>query len=596
MSETVLYADRLIALRKKLTEAEVQAFVLPVTDEFQGEYSADYARRVTWLTGFDGSAGSVAVTQMKAALFVDGRYTLQAAQEVDAALYEIHNSGELSPAKWLASALKEEDAVGYDPMLYTPIQLEQMEEVLTEAGITLLPMQPNPVDVIWQSQPAMPSAPVEIHSLEYAGITHQEKRQQMAQKLQKKGIDVFLLTQPEALCWLLNIRGADIPFNPLPLCYGLLHADARVELFIDPAKIDANVREHLGRDVDIHPLAELDRVLKGLAVSIVGFDAKWSPSHFFEVLEAAGAEVVLADNPIIPAKAIKNQTEIEGIRHAHVLDGAAVTRFLCWFDTLDGEVDELAVADRLEQFREMQPEYREPSFATIAGSAGNGAIVHYRANEKTSRKIAPGEVLLLDSGGQYPFGTTDITRTTIRSGQGAGATEEFKDRFTRVLKGHIALAQAQFPEGTSGTQLDILARQPLWDAGLDYDHGTGHGVGCYLCVHEGPQRISKRGGDVPLAAGMILSNEPGYYKTGEYGIRTENLVLVVERETVGGKRFLGVNTLTLAPIDTRQVLAKLLTDSERAWLNHYHTRVREGLASYLSSFELEWLAEYSRAV
>ncbi len=587
--------EKLESLRQWLRAEALHAFILPVTDEFQGEYSADYARRVTWLSGFDGSAGAVAVTLSNAALFVDGRYTLQAAREVDGQLYEIHNSASMSPARWLASQLQPGQSVGYDPMLYTPLQREQLGEVLEAVDISLKPLTSNPINEIWQNQTGMPMEKLSVHALEHAGQTHEEKRRIIAKKLEDIRAEVLLITQPDALCWLLNIRGQDIPYNPLPLCYGVLYADARVALFIDAAKLDAQVREHLGEEVLIAPFESFDEALQELGEQRVrvALDAKWCPVHFLDVLEAAGGAVQLVDNPIIPAKAIKNSVEMEGMREAHIIDGVAVTRFLCWFDTLEESVTELQVAERLERFRQMHPDYRGPSFATIAGSGPHGAIVHYRATEETSRTIANGEVLLLDSGGQYPYGTTDITRTVLCGGQ---ASEEFKDRFTRVLKGHIALAQAQFPEGTGGGQLDVLARQPLWDAGLDYEHGTGHGVGCYLCVHEGPQRISKRGGDVALAPGMILSNEPGYYKTDAYGIRIENLVLVVERERVEGKRFLGFSTLTLVPIDTRLIEPKLLGGHERAWLNHYHSRVLEALSPHLDSFEREWLAQRCAAI
>lgn len=590
MREHPAFSERLVTLRAELASLGVQGCILPVTDEFQGEYSADYARRVTWLTGFDGSAGTLVVTTHKAALFVDGRYTLQAAREVDGQLYEIHNSAEVTPARWVAEAMQEGEALGYDPLLHTPLQMEQLAEKLEASGIALVACESNPVDAVWVGKPQMPKARIFMHAIDHAGMEHGEKRRAMAETLKGRGLDAFVITQPDALCWLLNIRGADIPYNPLPLCYGLLHADARVTLCVDEEKLSAAIAEHLGTEVTCVPFEAIEKQLALLAEagSRVGFDPKWSPVRFLDVLEDHGADVVLMDNPLIIAKAIKNKTETDGMRHAHVIDGVAVARLLCWFDHEEGAITELEVAEKLERFRSQHADYRGQSFATIAGSAEHGAIVHYRATEATSRAIAFGEVLLLDSGGQYPYGTTDITRTVMRGG---AASEEFTDRFTRVLKGHIALAQAQFPEGTSGGQLDMLARQPLWDAGLDYDHGTGHGVGCYLCVHEGPQRISKRGGDVALKPGMILSNEPGYYKTGAYGIRTENLVLVVERETVGGMRFLGFNTLTLAPIDTRLIEPKLLTDAERAWLNHYHQRVYEALAEHLDGFERAWLAE-----
>ncbi len=590
MREHPHYADRLQRLRNELAVHAVEGCILPVTDEFQGEYSAEYARRVTWLTGFDGSAGTVVVTQNKAALFVDGRYTLQATREVDGQLYEIHNSAEVTPARWAAETMQEGEALGYDPLLHTPLQLEQLAEKLEASGIALEACKGNPVDAVWPGKPSMPKERIVVHAIDHAGMEHQEKRRAMAEKLKARGLDAFLITQPDALCWLLNIRGADIPYNPLPLCYGLLHANARVTLFVDEEKLSVSVAEHLGGEVTCEAFDAVEAQLCQLAKAgcRVGFDPKWSPVRFLDVLDKHGAEVALTDNPLIAAKAIKNKTELDGMRHAHVIDGVAVARLLCWFDHEEGVVTELDVAERLERYRSQHPDYRGQSFATIAGSAEHGAIVHYRATEETSRSIAHGEVLLLDSGGQYPYGTTDITRTVMRGGI---ADEEFKDRFTRVLKGHIALVQAQFPEGTSGTQLDMLARQPLWDAGLDYDHGTGHGVGCYLCVHEGPQRISKRGGDVALKPGMVLSNEPGYYKTGAYGIRTENLVLVVERETVEGIRFLGFNTLTLVPIDMRLTAPKLLTDAERTWLNHYHQRVYDALAEHLDGFEREWLAE-----
>lgn len=590
MREEIQDKNRLSALRAALKSAGVQALILPVTDEFQGEYSAPSARRVTWLTGFDGSAGSMALTQDKAALFVDGRYTLQAAQEVNAALYEVFNSADSSPAGWLSQQLAAGEGVGYDPMLHTPLQREQMQDTLDGKRIALVPLLPNPLDALWQERPPVPSGALEVHPLEYAGKPHEAKRQELAQRLAVRRMDAFLITQPDALCWLLNIRGADVPYNPLPLCYGLLFADAHVELFTQAAQVDAALQAHWGEEVDAYPISALEERLGvlGAQQASVGLDPKWCPARFLDVLEDAGAAVLLADNPVLLPKAIKNAVEIEGIRRAHVLDGVAVARFLCWFDEHEGEVSELQVAERLERCRSLSHDYRGPSFATIAGSGAHGAIVHYRADESSSRNIRHGDVLLLDSGGQYPFGTTDITRTVMRGGTPA---ESFKDRFTRVLKGHIALAQAQFPDGTAGGQLDMLARQPLWDAGLDYDHGTGHGVGCYLCVHEGPQRISKRGGDVALAPGMILSNEPGYYKTGEYGIRIENLVLVVEREQVEGKRFLGFNTLTLAPIDTRLIERKLLLDHERAWLNHYHQRVLEALSPLLDGHERAWLAE-----
>ncbi len=588
-------SSRLLRLRSALQKAGADGFILPLTDEYQGEYSADYARRVTWLTGFDGSAGQVAITPGKAALFIDSRYTLQAAREVDPVVYQIYDSAEVSAGEWLAAELNEDATIAYDPMLYTRRQLEALEARISARNITPLPVTPNPVDALWDDQPERPTRPVRVHPSEYAGASHTEKRQQISSELRKSSVDAYLLTQPDAICWLLNIRGADIPYNPLPLCYALMHVDGSVDLFIAPESVSSEVKKHLGNEIRLHAPETLEEFLKtyGEKECLAGYESATCPAQLPTWLEEGGSQTKPAKNPVTLAKAIKNNMEIEGMRRAHLHDGVAATRFLCWFDGLEGPTDELEVVGRLERYREQCPDYLGPSFATIAGSGEHGAIVHYRADEQSNRSITSGDVLLLDSGGQYPFGTTDITRTVVL---GDTVQPEFKDRFTRVLKGHIALAQAQFPEGTSGTQLDLLARQPLWDAGLDYGHGTGHGVGCHLCVHEGPQRISKRGGDVPLQPSMILSNEPGYYREGAYGIRIENLVLVVEREVSEGTRYFGFNTLTLAPIDTRLIMPQLLGEHERAWLNHYHQRVLEALSPHLDSYEIEWLNERCAAI
>ncbi len=591
-------SERLQALRFALKDEELQGYVIPVTDEFQGEYSANYARRVTWLTGFDGSAGIVIVLADKAALLVDGRYTLQAAREVDGALYEIHNSSEITPEAWLAANAPAPCAIGFDPWLHTPAQIERMDDILTRQGITLASLLPNLIDSLWQDQPPRPARLIVPLELEFAGKPHAEKRAELAGILSEKGAEALLITQPDALCWLLNIRGQDIPYNPLPLCYGIALATGNVILFTDEEQVDNVLVEHLGHEIEIIPIAELTTWLHALGHegASVWVDNKTAPLACYQTLKEAHATLINATSPLTLARALKNPTEQEGIKRAHREDGRAVIALLHWIEitSADDELDELKIEQRLERMRATNPNYMGASFATIAGAGEHGAIVHYRANKHTNRALKKGEVLLLDSGGQYPYGTTDITRTTVRGG--ACDDGEFKTAFTAVLKGHIALAQARFPAGTSGTQLDVLARHALWAESLDYDHGTGHGVGHFLCVHEGPQRISKRGGDEPLRAGMVLSNEPGYYKNGEFGIRTENLMLVVERGTENGRAWLGFETLTLVPIDTRLVHLHLLSASERTWLNTYHQRVFDTHAEHLDADIVAWLRERCAAV
>jgi Xaa-Pro aminopeptidase len=586
-------AEKISQLRSFLVQAACDAFILPVTDEFQGEYSAEYARRVTWLTGFDGSAGAVVVLPESAGVFVDGRYTLQAAREVDADVYEVHNSGELTPLSWALPQLTQGAVIGFDAWLHTPSQLDKMNAQASTYGVSLKPLSLNPIDALWAQQPARPMRPMQVWNEAYAGATHAEKRAKMARHLEQSGADALLITQPDALCWLLNIRGEDVPFNPLPLAYGVLLATGNVLVFAEDTHVTDEVRAHLGDEVQIIPIAELDTWLHALGheQAAVMVDSATIPYHCYALLEQSGAVVVRETSPLTRARAVKNAVEIEGMRYAHRVDGIAVVRMLMWLDGLAPEqkIDELTIERTLEAFRARSDDYRGASFATIAGAGEHGAIVHYRANTQTNRQLRHGEVLLLDSGGQYPYGTTDITRTVVRGGVSDDAT--FKEAYTRVLKGHIALARAQFPRGTSGSQLDVLARNALWLAGMDYDHGTGHGVGCYLCVHEGPQRISKRGGDEPLSEGMVLSNEPGYYPEGQWGIRIENLMHVVSRGMHHGREWLGFEPLTLAPIDTRLVMVALLNEEERAWLNAYHQEVYAAHAQQLDDAEATWLAQ-----
>ncbi len=541
-------------------------FLLPVTDEYQGEYSAEYARRVTWLTRFDGSAGMLVFIPQKAALLVDGRYTLQAANEVDAALYAVHNSASVSASDYIRETLHKGAVIAYDPWLHSVEQIDALHEKL-DGWVTLCATQENPIDTIWKEQPSRPKAVVVKHADALAGRTAEEKFADLRSKMRT---DALLVTEPDAICWLLNIRGDDVPYNPLPLCYAICYQRGTIDLIINPQKVKQGLLPNMVHIVDEE---EIHRHIKYLDCEVIGYDAKVAPVWFLHQFQQAGIHAERVVNPITLMKAVKNNTEIANMRRAHEVDGKAVTKFLQWFDHLedDTKITELDVVAQLEHFRRQHKDYIQPSFSTIAGAGEHGAIVHYRADEKSNRAVNVGDALLVDSGGQYEYGTTDITRTMFRGEPSA----DFKQHYTLVLKGHIALARAQFPKGTTGSQLDILARQFLWAEGLDYKHGTGHGVGHYLCVHEGPQGISTRANNVALQPGMILSNEPGYYKEGEYGIRIESLVLVVEKGEMDGQLFYGFETLTKAPIDARLVDEALMSDAEMAWMKAYHDSLIE---------------------
>jgi Xaa-Pro aminopeptidase len=550
-------------LRAALAKDGMDGFILPVTDEYLGEYSPPYALRVQWLTGFDGSAGTVVVLPHSAALFTDGRYTLQAHKQLDSAQYEVKDSGIYSVLEYLSAQCTPSQhwRIAYDPWLHSVQQIRRWTESLPP-HITLVATTPNPIDALWHEQPVRPSAPVVLHDEGLAGLSRQAK---IAQTIAQMQADGLLLTQADAICWLLNIRGGDVPYNPLPLCRAVVMRSGKVMLFIDPRKMHGVMLE----DIDIIPEEAMKHTLQELHLNSWQYCPNTTSSIFATWAEEMGVAVVESSDPIALLKAVKNVTEIENIRRAHAVDGVAVRAFLAWFDGLPKEaiITELDIIEKLEACRAMHPDYRGASFATIAGAGEHGAIVHYRATSASNRSVGWGEALLLDSGGQYPYGTTDITRTLFRG----NASAAFKRHFTLVLKGHIALAMAVFPEGTTGHQLDVLARTALWEQGLDYAHGTGHGVGHYLCVHEGPQSISTRANGVALRAGMVLSNEPGYYAAGEYGIRIESLVLVVEKmRDAAGRVFLGFETLTRVPIDVRLVEDTLLSERERAWLREYN--------------------------
>jgi len=589
------YADRLKALREQLKAEKLDGFVVPLTDEHMSEYVGSYAQRLAWLTGFQGSAGSAVVLPEEAAIFVDGRYTLQVRQQVSATEWSYQSVPETSTTEWLKEHAPEGARIGYDPWLHTRDWVKKAKEALASRGAELVPVDRNPIDEIWKDRPEASKAHLIVQPDQYAGKSAAEKRTEIGDWLAKQHADAAVLSALDSIAWAFNIRGADVTHTPVALAYALVHADGTADLFVAGEKIGPDVRQHLGNGVRLHERGEFETALAELKDKTVVVDPERAVAAIFEALEKAGAKVLPMRDPTILPKALKNPAEIAGQKAAQERDGAVISRFLRWIDeeAPKGNVDELKASDHLEALRRENPELRDLSFDSISGAGPNGAIVHYKSSEKTNRKLETGTLYLIDSGGQYVDGTTDITRT-VPIGE---PTAEMRDRFTRVLKGHIAIATAVFPKGTRGSQLDSFARRPLWEAGLDYAHGTGHGVGSFLAVHEGPQRISpvgsaQSGGDEPLQAGMIISNEPGYYKTGEYGIRIENLVLVVPREIEGAeKEMLGFETLTFAPIDRRLIEVEMLEPEELVWLNCYHAHVLARIGPNLKGADLEWLQQ-----
>jgi Xaa-Pro aminopeptidase len=597
-SPTAPRAPRLEALRQELRRRRLHGFIIPKGDEHQGEYVARHSERLAWLTGFSGSAGMAVVLRDAAAVFVDGRYTLQAEGEVDGRLFERRHITSEPATGWIADSAAEKTRIGYDPWLHTPAEVGRLVDACKRAGARLVACDSNPIDAVWADQPPPPVAPVVPHDDIFAGLDSGEKRRQIGDAIGDGRADAAFLSAPDSIAWLLNLRGGDIGYAPFFSAFALVHADARVDLFIDRRKLAPDVRQHLGPDVQVHEVGELGNAIDdlGAAGKSLRLDKTTAPDWVAQRSKSAGLTMVAGDDPCQLAKARKNPVELDGMRTAHRRDGGALVRFFSWLDAAatDGGVDEMAAADHLETLRGSGPHFMGLSFPTISGSGPNGAIVHYRVTPETNRRLEPGSLYLVDSGGQYLDGTTDVTRT-IAIGT---PDDEMRDRFTRVLKGHIAMATTRFPKGTTGSQLDTLARHALWQVGLDYDHGTGHGVGSYLGVHEGPQRISKVGNRTALDPGMIVSNEPGYYKTGAWGIRIENLVVVVETEAPAGaeKPLLGFETLTLAPIDLALVEPSLLTEAETAWLDDYHRRVRDSLTPDIDDAAAEWLAHATRPV
>lgn len=551
-----------------------------------------------WVSGFSGSAGAAVVMTDKAVVFTDGRYTLQVRQQADSDYFEYADLVETPPATWLIDNAAKGARIGYDPMLHTSASVKKLQAAAAKAGFDLIAVSENPVDAAWTDQPPHPMTTVTPHDIAFAGKTSEEKRKEIAAAVTNAGADAALITAPPSIAWLFNIRGQDVSRTPLPLARAIIRKDGTASLFLAPEKIDNRLPAHLGDDVDLRAETDLAAMLESLGDegARVSVDPALAPSKYADDLRATGAVVVNATDPCALPRATKNKAEIDGAKAAHIRDGAAVTQFLHWLDTeaQSGEIDEITAAKKLESFRKATGELKDISFDTISGAGSNGAVVHYKVSTETNQTLERNSLYLVDSGGQYNDGTTDITRT-VPIGE---ATDEMRMRFTQVLKGHIAIAQLHFPAGTSGAQLDAFARKPLWDAGLDYDHGTGHGVGSFLGVHEGPQRIAKAGSGQPLKPGMILSNEPGFYKTGEFGIRIENLIVVTPPAPVpGGEReMMTFETITLAPINLDLVDVSLLTDSERNWLNAYHERVRETLTGLLPADLKSWLENATRSV
>jgi Xaa-Pro aminopeptidase len=590
-SERAAGASRIAALRAELEHRGLSGFILPRADRQQNEYVPPSDERLAWLTGFTGSAGCVLVLPDKAVLFVDGRYTLQARDQADPAVFSFEHLADNPPEKWIESNVPAGAKLGYDPWLYTVGGAERLAKACENAGAQFVPADPNPVDAIWGDRPSPPLNPVVNYDIRFAGEDAAAKLARIAAETRKLRADALVVSDAHAVAWAFNIRGSDVPHTPLPLAFALVPAQGRPSLYVDGRKLDNAMRDRLENLAAVREPAEFERDLARLGAEkqTLRLDQATAADALARIVTDAGGKIARGSDPIALMKAVKNDVEIAGTRAAHHRDGAALSRFLAWFDreAPGGKLTEIDAVEALETFRRETGLLKDVSFTSIAGAGPNGAIVHYRVTRSSNRRIAPGELFLIDSGGQYEDGTTDITRTIAVGGPSA----EMRARFTLVLKGHIAVARAVFPDGTSGAQLDSFARRDLWRAGLDFDHGTGHGVGHYLSVHEGPQRISKLG-TAPLRRGMIVSNEPGYYKTGAFGIRIENLVLVIEAEPVPGaeKTLNALETLSLAPIDTRLVDPAMLDADEILWLNTYHARVRDTISPLVDAETKSWLA------
>ncbi len=588
-------APRIAALRATLKRQGLDGFAIPRADRHQNEYVPDNEERIAFLSGFTGSAGFLLVLADKAVLFTDGRYTLQAREQTDPAIFTLVNSAETAPTAWIEQNLPEGAKLGYDPWLHTADNAERLAKACAKAGALLVASDANPVDAIWADRPAPPLGPVVLHDPRFAGEAAEDKLKRITAEIGKQRADALVISDPHNIAWTFNIRGSDVAHTPLPLAFAVVPKEGRPALYVDARKLSNSVRDRLSALAEIREPDALTADLSRLAATqaAILLDQTTAADALVHLVKQAGGKVTRAADPITALKAVKNDTEIAGARAAQARDGAAMARFLAWFDreAPRGELTEIIAVEALETFRRDTGLLKDVSFPSISGAGPNGAIVHYRVTHKTNRPIKPGELFLIDSGGQYEDGTTDITRT-IAVGT---PTAEMRLRFTQVLRGHIAIARAVFPDGITGAQLDTLARQFLWRAGVDFDHGTGHGVGSYLSVHEGPARISKLGA-IPLKRGMILSNEPGYYKEGRFGIRIENLVLVIEAPQIPGaeKTMNAFETITLAPIDRRLIDVSQMTPDETAWLDSYHARVAETVGPLVDKDTANWLAAATR--
>ena len=583
--------DNLPKLRASLAQAGLDGFLIPHEDEYNNEYLPANAERLAWATGFTGSAGAAAVLGDIAAVFVDGRYTEQVKSQVDNSLFDYEDLVKTGLAGWIRKTAKPGQTIGYDPRLHSPDALTKLQDAADKTGAKLVAVDTNPIDAAWDDRPAAPMAAVHPQPLDVAGEAHGDKRKRIGADVKEDGADAAVITDPASIAWLFNIRGGDVACTPLPLSSAIIEPSGQATLFINEAKLTDATRSHLGNEVAIRPETEFADGLKALSGKTVRVDPATASVWVVQQLEGADARVQRKSDPVALPKACKNPVEVEGSRQAHIRDGAAIVRFLHWLDTeaQSGEMDEIRAAMKLEEFRHMSPQLKDISFETISAAGPNGAFPHYRVNTDSNRTLKQGSLFLVDSGGQYADGTTDITRT-VPIGE---PTAQMRRHFTLVLKGHIALSRIRFPEGTSGHALDALARQPLWMAGLDYDHGTGHGVGSYLGVHEGPQRISKAPNAIALETGMIVSNEPGYYQVGDYGIRIENLQVVTPAEPVpGGNRSMhGFETLTLAPMHRALVDVSLLDKDALVWLDAYHADVRKKVLPLLDGEAASWLVK-----
>ncbi|USG60390.1 aminopeptidase P family protein [Sneathiella marina] len=589
-------SDRLAALRAKMLAENSDGFIVPLNDEYHGEAAPACSERLKWLTGFTGSAGVAAVLKEKAAIFVDGRYTLQVVNEVDTSLFEPRHVSDEPMFAWIEDNMVKGQTLAIDPWLHTESSVNAFKQLTKRLGILLKEIDTNFIDDVWTDRPQPPLAMVVPHADIFSGETSRDKRAAVAATLQENGVDACIHTLPDVNAWLLNIRGADLPCTPFALGFGILHKDATVDLYMDERKLSSELPEHLGNSVRLFNPDQFQDGLANLVGKAVQVDPASTSQWIVNKLKSAQAKIVRADDPCLLPKATKNATEVAGTRNAHIRDGAAVTKFLHWLslNAASGSVDEISAEEKLREFRKTGDKFKDLSFPTISAAGPNGALCHYRSTTASNRKLETGTLYLVDSGGQYLDGTTDITRT-IAVGE---PSEEMRQRFTLVLKGHIALATARFPKGTTGSQLDTLARAPLWAAGLDYDHGTGHGVGSYLSVHEGPQRISKMPNSVALQPGMIISNEPGFYKADDYGIRIENLVTVFEIEGLKNAELTtyGFETLTFAPLDQNLIEGTLLTTEEVQWVNDYHQAVWNKISPLVSGDVKDWLQSATASI